>query len=98
MTTPDTAAIRAKAKMWHLPSGIADDILAICDALDEMRRMLERAAQYLPYGIVRCYGDRCREPWCASCFGEEDAEEFMVNVKADRSAIRAALAQKGTKP
>jgi hypothetical protein len=28
MTTPDTKAIRAKAKMWHLPAGIADDILA----------------------------------------------------------------------
>ena len=37
MTTPDTKAIRAKAKMWHLPSGIADDILALCDALDELR-------------------------------------------------------------
>ena len=32
--TTDTKAIRAKAKMWHLPSGIADDILALCEALD----------------------------------------------------------------
>ena len=35
--TTDTKAIRAKAKMWHLPAGIADDILALCDALDELR-------------------------------------------------------------
>ena len=38
MTTPDTKAIRAKAKMWHLPAGIADDILSLCDALDAERR------------------------------------------------------------
>lgn len=30
----DTTAIRAKAKTWHLPARIADDILALCDALD----------------------------------------------------------------
>lgn len=42
MTAPDTNAIRAKAKMWHLPAGIADDILALCDALDELRAENER--------------------------------------------------------
>ena len=42
MTTPDTKAIRAKAKMWHLPPGIADNILALCDALDELRADNER--------------------------------------------------------
>ena len=98
----DTAAIRAQYSdgeyLDAYPGEACATILALCDALDELRRMLERAAQYLPYGIVRCYGDRCREPWCASCFGEEDVEEFMVKVKADRSAIRAALAQKGDQP
>ena len=42
MTTPDTKAIRAKAKMWHLPPGIADNILALCDALDDQRADNER--------------------------------------------------------
>ena len=42
MTSPDTKAIRAKAKMWHLPPGIADNILALCDALDELRAGNER--------------------------------------------------------
>ena len=40
--TTDTKAIRAKATMWHLPSGIADDILALCDALDDLRAENER--------------------------------------------------------
>ena len=38
----DTKAIRAKAKMWHLPAGIADDTLALCDALDDLRAEIER--------------------------------------------------------
>ena len=42
MSAPDTKAIRAKAKMWHLPPGIADNILALCDALDELRADNER--------------------------------------------------------
>ena len=53
MTTPDTTAIRAKAKMWHLPAGIADDILALCDALDELRtevKTLRRQAETLKEG------------------------------------------------
>ena len=41
----DTAAIRAKAKMWHLPAGIADDILALCDALDNLRAENERLVE-----------------------------------------------------
>ena len=45
MTTPNTKVIRAKAKMWHLPSGIADDILALCDTLDELRAENERLAK-----------------------------------------------------
>ena len=49
----DTAAIQAKAKMWHLPAGIADDILALCDALDELRtevKTLRRQAETLKEG------------------------------------------------
>ena len=47
MTTPDTKVIRAKAKMWHLPPGIADDILALCDALDELRAEVGRIGRDL---------------------------------------------------
>ena len=45
MTTPDTKAIREKAKMWHLPAGIADDILSLCDALDDLRAENDRLAK-----------------------------------------------------
>ena len=52
MTTPDTKAIRAKAKMRHLPSGIADDILALCDALDDLRAENERLQNALSENLA----------------------------------------------
>ena len=39
--TTDTKAIRAKAKMWHLPPGIADNILALCDEVDRLRTIID---------------------------------------------------------
>ena len=41
MTAPDTKAIRAMAKMWHLPAGIADAITA---QAEENRRLREALA------------------------------------------------------
>ena len=43
MTAPETDAIRARAKMWHLPPGIADSILALCDAQDSLCNALDEA-------------------------------------------------------
>ena len=42
--TTDTKAIRAKAKMWHLPPGIADNILALCDEVDRLNAAIVRQA------------------------------------------------------
>ena len=44
MTAPDTTAIRAKAKMWHLPPGIADNILALCEEVDRLNAAIVRQA------------------------------------------------------
>ena len=44
MTAPDTKAIRAKAKMWHLPAGIADAIEWAENILAEIER-LDRATR-----------------------------------------------------
>jgi hypothetical protein len=51
MTTPDTKAIRAKAKMWHLPAGIADDILALCDAYEYSRLAVAHANDHADTAI-----------------------------------------------
>lgn len=90
-----TDQVRQNARLIAAAPDMRETILTLCADVERLSRMVERTARYLPDGIVRCYGDKCREPWCASCFGEEDAEEFMVKVEADRSAIRAALSQEG---
>lgn len=50
---------------------------------------------YIPLNVVECRGDKCREPWCASCNGWDDAEKHMEKVMEDRkkalSAINKAL-------
>ena len=79
MTTPDTKAIRAKAKMWHLPSGIADDILALCDALDELRTEVK---------TLRRQAETLKEGWRFS-------DEGRIEAEAESERLRAELAWYG---
>ena len=86
MTTPDTAAIRAKAKMWHLPAGLADDYLALCDALDAERaenEQLRKALQRI---------EAASQFWAE--YPEGDAAIRYAHESTRRLA-QAALAQKG---
>ena len=77
--------------------GIADEELianaCLLFAAPDMYAALEKMGSYFPHSIVECRGDKCREPWCASCYGEEEAEEAMARVAADIAAYRAALAK-----
>ncbi len=52
---------------------------------------LQSVLRYVPDSVVECRGDKCREPWCASCFGWDAAEEgIVVAIEAGKTA-RAAL-------
>ena len=95
----DTAAIRAKAKMWHLPAGIADDILALCDALDEARAENERARHFESKWCNLAHEHHRRaERWQAALediadgMGETDLRKVGRYAKA---IARAALAAGG---
>ena len=78
--TTDTKAIRAKAKMWHLPAGIADDILALCDEVERLRAENERL-RYVLDGVAGAIHTGRNEP---------------LQIWRDQINIaRAALAQKG---
>ena len=93
MTTPDTAAIRAKAKMWHLPSGIADDILALCDALDDLRAENERLRNFIvDFADTKFDRIDCRAP-----DPQDDLDPLTdyLTIEAWQEDARAALAQKG---
>jgi hypothetical protein len=57
---------------------------------------LRDALQYFPTGIVECRGDKCREPWCASCYGDEAAEAGLAVAKAAFAKATAALATPAT--
>ena len=92
MTTPDTKAIRAKAKMWHLPPGIADNILALCGALDAERADNERLrAALTPFSEEAAY-------WLSHNYSRDDrpVEGFQdytpVMTCGDIFDARAALA------
>ena len=75
-----------------------------------MRATLQQALEALkslrPYtntSAVACRGDKCREIWCVSCNGEEDAENAAmqgynaaVNASAAITAIKQTLAQPET--
>lgn len=40
-----------------------------------------------------CNGNKCREPWCAGCFGEEVAEQTVREAREALDAARAAIAK-----
>jgi len=54
---------------------------------------VKRLLDYVPIDIVRCRGDKCREPWCASCFLEDQAEEGLQRAKDDAAFARATLGE-----
>lgn len=59
--------------------------------ITELVGALENAQQYIPIVAVECRGDKCREPWCVSCFGEDDAAKAIEAAGNHRRAITEAL-------
>ncbi|MCU0801595.1 MAG: hypothetical protein MUD11_07440 [Rhodobacteraceae bacterium] len=70
-------------------------VLASLDTalIEELVGAAETLLRYIPDGVVECRGDKCREPWCASCFGWDYADAHMEKVYADRDLTRATLAK-----
>jgi hypothetical protein len=57
---------------------------------------LRDALRYFPTGTVRCRGDKCRDPWCESCYGEDAAEAWLTKAQSEFAKVRAALAMPAT--
>lgn len=47
--------------------------------------------RYVPSDVVECRGDKCREGWCVSCFGDEYAAEQLEEAQGAASRAAAAL-------
>ena len=65
--------------------------------VDDLVDVLESLIFDVPTDTVRCRGDKCRELYCESCNGEEDAEiaikEIMSKVGKAIKAITKAKEQ-----
>jgi len=62
-------------------------------AAPDLLEVAKRALRYIPTDCVQCRGDKCRERWCISCYGDDTAEAAIAEAKADIDAIRAAIAK-----
>jgi hypothetical protein len=62
--------------------------------------LVEAAKAVAPYVasevLEHCNGNKCREPWCAGCMGEEHAEASVEKARDASSKLFAALAQYAT--
>lgn len=59
--------------------------------ISELVGALESAQQYIPIDAVECRGAKCREHWCISCFGEDDAAKAIEDASNHNIAIKAVL-------
>lgn len=78
----DAAEERLIAAIEQRDAAVAELIEAAADAQQD--RMDQ---------VVECHGDRCRELNCASCFGEDMAEQYVERANARATRLRAALAR-----
>jgi hypothetical protein len=53
----------------------------------------KRRGDYVPLGTVECRGDKCREPWCVSCCGGDEAEKAVAAIRNQHAKDRATLAE-----
>jgi hypothetical protein len=63
--------------------------------LPEVRALVEAVTllqSYVPTDVIECNGDKCREPWCASCCGWDDATNGVAVAMGHAAVARAALA------
>jgi hypothetical protein len=94
------------------PATMDDDTIYIgtrkyvaADRIEELEANLAKAVgiakrrgKHVPIGTVECRGDKCRQPWCISCCGEEDAEMAIYKILSQYSDDYATLAELEVKP
>jgi hypothetical protein len=61
------------------------------EVVRELAEMLSDFSKYIPFTTIECNGNKCREPWCISCCGEEDAEIGLEQCHKDMESLRLLL-------
>lgn len=68
---------------------------ALQERIDGLVEALRNVMPWVFAEYLRCNGDKCRHITCASCFGEEQADEQSDKGALARQAAEAALAAQG---
>ena len=64
------------------------------EAIAELLEAMSKLTSFVVTEVVEsCNGNKCREPWCAGCFGEEVAEQTVREAREALDAARAAIAK-----
>lgn len=85
-------------------TGIPNYTIVECVAASDYDQLAERCERLelalrglLPYVATSvldsCNGSKCREPWCAGCFGDETANESAELAMSAYGVARALLAE-----
>lgn len=60
--------------------------------IDDLRAAVESLLPFVATEVAYCNGHKCREPWCASCNGEDDAKACILVARSTAETVRKALA------
>lgn len=75
---------------------LEEDVIAnvhLISAAPDLYEALAALIEYIPTEAVECRGDKCRKPWCISCFGEDEAQEAMVIAENNFAKAITALSK-----
>jgi hypothetical protein len=56
-----------------------------------LREIVTELLRYVPDDMIGCHGEKCRMPWCHSCWGEDHAEAEGAKALQAKVRARAAL-------
>jgi hypothetical protein len=72
---------------------VGRELIAARAAMAELIAAMRGVMPFVATQAVGCHGDKCREQWCYSCFGEEAADEAAVRARDAYHAAHIALAR-----
>lgn len=85
----DNTVADLEAKLSKTEGLLAENEVRLRKAVEAFSAVL----RYVPDSVVECRGDKCREPWCASCWGWDDAEKAIAVAYETGKQARATLAE-----